>query len=58
MNQERCAGNGYLPGTDSFAKCMVTIDVAREKRYVQDHPSDARTKALSNERNGDTRFPI
>lgn len=58
MDQGRCAGYGYQPGTDAFAKCMMTIDVAREKRDARDHPSDARMKALSIERNGDTRFPI
>jgi len=58
VDQGRCAGYGYQPGTDAFAKCLMTIDVAREKRDAQDHPSDARMKALSIERNGDTRFPI
>ncbi|WP_460556959.1 hypothetical protein [Comamonas piscis] len=57
-DQGRCAGYGYQPGTDSFAKCMMTVDVAREKRDARDHPSDARMKSLSIERNGDTRFPI
>lgn len=58
MDQGRCAGYGYQPGTDAFAKCMMTRDVAREKRDARDHPSDARMKALSIERNGDTRFPV
>lgn len=57
-DQGRCAGYGYQPGSDSFAKCMMTVDVAREKRDARDHPSDARMKSLSIERNGDTRFPI
>lgn len=37
---------------------MMSIDVAQDKRDAKDHPSDARMKALSMERNGDTRFPI
>ncbi|MBE1162580.1 hypothetical protein [Dyella acidiphila] len=57
-DQAKCAGYGYQPGTDQFAHCMMKVDTRREDRAVAQVQGDANMKALSIQRNGDTRFPV
>ena len=57
-DQARCAGYGYQPGTDQFARCMMKVDMRRQDRADAQAQSDADMKALSIRRNGDPRFPV
>lgn len=35
-DQKTCEGQGYKPGSDGFAKCMMTIAQNRDKEREQD----------------------
>lgn len=56
--RQKCTDYGYTPGTDRFADCMMQQDnqAAYERQRKQD--LDARKRALSLQRSGDTRFPV
>jgi hypothetical protein len=57
-DKKKCTGYGFQPGTDKFAECMMKLDEKRENAAADAKDDDARMKALSIKRNGDTRFPI
>lgn len=57
-DQKKCTGYGFQPGTNAFAECMMKLDDKREGAAADAKQDDARMKALSIKRNGDTRFPI
>lgn len=57
-DQKRCAGYGFKPGSDEFAKCMMKLDGERREKADKAGDDDARMKALSIKRNGDTRYKV
>ena len=58
MDQQRCAGYGYAPGTDRFADCMMNTSQRREDTAIAQKRDLDYMKSLSIRRNGGERFPI
>lgn len=58
MDQQRCAGYGFQPGTDAFAQCMMQTSMQRDAVAEARKDRDARYRILSQQRSGDPRFPV
>jgi hypothetical protein len=52
MDQQKCAGFGFAPGSDAFAHCMMTVNQQREAQDAADRRAAA-DRAAADKRTSD-----
>ena len=58
-NRQKCAGYGFEPGTDAFAKCVMKLSLRQERNRAPDHDTLVRQyRDRSMARRGDSRYPV
>ena len=58
LDQQTCAGYGFIPGTDAFAHCMMNTADKRDAIALAKQQQQANYRLPSLQRSGDTRFPV
>jgi hypothetical protein len=49
MDQQRCTGFGFAPGTDSFAKCMMGVSQQREGEQAMQRRQRERDQTIADQ---------
>ena len=58
QDQARCSGYGFQPGSESFAHCMMRVDMRREAKEQADKDRAVYEQGLSRSRNGNTNYSV